>query len=155
MCSLKSNLRYVIIASDNSVVPNRQQTIIWTSHGLVYRCVYASLGLSEPSPRKECWCWRFIQFIYFYLLVCINIFKPLMCFICILSLWCFFIVFILCIHWPATMCTVYGFNRCVFYHVLGQRWANKRVQSIDSITNYPFPQLQIIWVDAKLVFFFF
>ena len=39
-------------------------------------------------------------------------------------------VFILCIHWPITLFNVYDFNLCVFYHVLGQRWPNKRVQSI-------------------------
>ena len=39
-------------------------------------------------------------------------------------------VFILCIHWPIAMFDVYDFNLCVFYHVLGQRWPNKRVQSV-------------------------
>ena len=48
---LKSNLRHVIIASDNGLAPNRQQAVIWTSDDLVYRCVYASPGLSEWSPR--------------------------------------------------------------------------------------------------------
>ena len=49
MCSLKSNLRYIFIPSDNCLAPNSQQAIIWTSDVLVYRCVYASLGLNELS----------------------------------------------------------------------------------------------------------
>ena len=51
MCSLKSNSWHIIIASGEGLTPNRQEAIIWTSDGLVYRCVYASLGLSEWNPR--------------------------------------------------------------------------------------------------------
>ena len=35
------------IGSDNGLVPNRQQDIIWTNDGLVYRCIYTSHGLTE------------------------------------------------------------------------------------------------------------
>ena len=44
---LNSNLRYVIIASDNGLAPIRHQAVIWTSDGPVYRCVCAPHGLSE------------------------------------------------------------------------------------------------------------
>ena len=47
---LQYKLRYVIIASDNGLAPIRHQTIIWTSDGLVYRCVCEPLGLSEFRP---------------------------------------------------------------------------------------------------------
>ena len=44
---LNSNLRYVIIASDNGLAPIRHQAVIWTSDGLIYWCVCAPYGLSE------------------------------------------------------------------------------------------------------------
>ena len=47
MCSLRFTSQYVIIGSDNGLVPNRQQAIIWTNDGLVYWGIYASLGLNE------------------------------------------------------------------------------------------------------------
>ena len=47
-----------------------------------------------------------------------------------LSFYSGYSVFILYIHWPTTMCNVYDSNLCVCYHVLGQKWPNKRVQSI-------------------------
>ena len=39
--------QYSIISSDNSLVPNRWQAIIWTNDGLSYWRIYASLGLNE------------------------------------------------------------------------------------------------------------
>ena len=36
-----------IIASDNGLSSNRQQAIIWTNDGLIYCCIYASLGRYE------------------------------------------------------------------------------------------------------------
>ena len=47
MCSLWCDWQYVIIGSDNGLAPNRRQVIIWTDDGLVYWCIYASLGLNE------------------------------------------------------------------------------------------------------------
>ena len=35
------------ISSDNGLVPNRQQDIIWTNDGLVFLHKFASLGLNE------------------------------------------------------------------------------------------------------------
>ena len=74
-------------------------------------------------------------FIHFYMLVCLNIqnfYKFYLYIITVMFLLFYsgYSVFILCIHWPTTMCNVYDFNLCVFYHVLGQKWPNKRVQSI-------------------------
>ena len=40
-----SNHQYASIGSDNGLVPNRQLAIIWTVAGLVYWCIYESLGL--------------------------------------------------------------------------------------------------------------
>ena len=47
MCSLGSNWQYIIIGSDNGLVPNRRQAIIWTNAGVVNCRIYASLGLNE------------------------------------------------------------------------------------------------------------
>ena len=52
MCFLGSNWQYVIIGSDKGWAPNRRQAIIWTSDGLVYWCIYASLGLNELIWRE-------------------------------------------------------------------------------------------------------
>ena len=49
MCSLWSNWQYVIIGSDIGLLPNRRQAIIWTNDGLVYRRIYAWLGLNGLS----------------------------------------------------------------------------------------------------------
>ena len=47
ICSQRSNYQYASIGSDNDLVPNRWKAIIWTKVGLVYWCIYASLGLNE------------------------------------------------------------------------------------------------------------
>ena len=47
MCSLGYNLQYGSIGSDNGLAPNRWQAIIWTNVGMLYWCIYASLGLNE------------------------------------------------------------------------------------------------------------
>ena len=47
VCSYRSNWQYSSIGSDNGLVPNRWQAIFWTNGGLVYWCIYASLGLNE------------------------------------------------------------------------------------------------------------
>ena len=47
--SLGSNLQYGSIGSDNGLAPNRRQAIIWTNVGMLYRRIYASLGLNELS----------------------------------------------------------------------------------------------------------
>ena len=47
VCSLGSNQQYSIISSDNGLDLIRWQAIIWTNNGLVYWCIYASLGLNE------------------------------------------------------------------------------------------------------------
>ena len=119
ICSLKLRLQHVI-NSDNGLAPNRKQAIIWTSDGLVYRCIYASLGLNVVQCRNDD-VDVFIHILY----ACF--FKY--CVLFVHSRRDVFIVFILCIHWPATMFHVYDFNLCVFDPVLGQRWPNKRVQS--------------------------
>ena len=59
------------IGSDNGLVPNRQQAIIWTNHGLGHSHIYASLSLNEiwwtyPEMDRLPWglpyghwtCWR-------------------------------------------------------------------------------------------------
>ena len=45
--SLKLLLSVQLTKSDNQFVPNRRQVIIWTNGGLVYWCIYASLGLNK------------------------------------------------------------------------------------------------------------
>ena len=45
MCSSGFNWQYIITGSDNCLVPNMWQAIIWISDGLVYWRIYASLGL--------------------------------------------------------------------------------------------------------------
>ena len=47
VCSLESNLQYVIIGSDNGLAPNSRQAIIWIKDGFVYWHMYASLSLNE------------------------------------------------------------------------------------------------------------
>ena len=42
VCSQGSNCQYSIISSDNGFAPARQQAIIWTNDGLIWRCIYAS-----------------------------------------------------------------------------------------------------------------
>ena len=45
MCSLGSNEQNAIIGSDNGMVPNKPQAIIWTNACLVHWRIYASPGL--------------------------------------------------------------------------------------------------------------
>ena len=47
MCSLVSNWQYGSIGSDNGLTLNRRHTIIWTSDGLGYWHIYASISLDE------------------------------------------------------------------------------------------------------------
>ena len=58
ICSLGSNWQYGTIGSDNGLAPNRQQVIIWANVGMLYWCIYASLGLNELSiyslPKTHC-----------------------------------------------------------------------------------------------------
>ena len=51
MCSLLFSWQYVIIGSNNSLVPNRQQAIIWTNVGQVYWRIYSSLGPNELTSE--------------------------------------------------------------------------------------------------------
>ena len=62
------------------------------------------------------------------------------------------------------MCNVYDFNLCVFYHVLGQKWPNKRVQSLIRVmvcvglNLYNTPEKPKLWqliIIVFIVFFFF
>ena len=52
VCSQGSNSQYASIGSDNALVPNRRQTIIWTNDDLGYQYMYASLGLNGINE----WC---------------------------------------------------------------------------------------------------
>ena len=47
MCSTGSNWQYAIIGPSKDLAPNRWQVFIWTSDGLDYWYIYASLGLYE------------------------------------------------------------------------------------------------------------
>ena len=47
ICSQGSNKQYGSIGSDNGLVLNWRQAIIWTNDGLVYWCIHASLSLNE------------------------------------------------------------------------------------------------------------
>ena len=47
ICSLWSNWQYGCIGSDNGLVPNRWQAIIWSNVGVFYWCNYVSLRLNE------------------------------------------------------------------------------------------------------------
>ena len=46
--SLFVKVQFIIfqIGLDNGLVSNKQQAIIWIKGGLVYGCIYASLGLN-------------------------------------------------------------------------------------------------------------
>ena len=41
-----NNIPDILDGSDNGLVPTRQQTIIWSNDGLLYWCIYVSLGLN-------------------------------------------------------------------------------------------------------------
>ena len=45
ICSLGSNWQYSSIGSDNDFAQTRRQVVIWTNDGIVYRLIYASLGI--------------------------------------------------------------------------------------------------------------
>ena len=47
VCSLGSDSQLTSIGSDNGLVPNRRQAIIWTNDGQFYRRIYASRSLNE------------------------------------------------------------------------------------------------------------
>ena len=47
-------LKYSSIGSDNGLALLRWQAIIWFNDGLVYWCIYVSLGLNE-SKQKDTW----------------------------------------------------------------------------------------------------
>ena len=47
LCSQGSNWQYASIGSDNGLVPNRRQAIIWNNGGLGCQLIYASRGLNE------------------------------------------------------------------------------------------------------------
>ena len=49
VCSQGFIWQYASIGSDNGLPPGRRQAIIWTNDGLVYLCIYASLGLNEST----------------------------------------------------------------------------------------------------------
>ena len=49
MCSLWSNLQYGSIGSDNGLVPDIRQAIIWTNDALGFWRIYASHDLNELS----------------------------------------------------------------------------------------------------------
>ena len=46
-CSQGFNKQYANTNSDNDLVPNRQQSIIWTNDGLVYWCSSALMSLQH------------------------------------------------------------------------------------------------------------
>ena len=46
VCFLESTSHLASIGSDNGLVSNMRQAIIWTSDGLAYWRIYASLGLN-------------------------------------------------------------------------------------------------------------
>ena len=47
ICSQRSNEQHTSIDSDNGLVPNRRQAIIWFDYGLIYWLKYASLHPDE------------------------------------------------------------------------------------------------------------
>ena len=51
--SFWSNWQYDIIGSDNGLMSNRRQTIIWSNDGMFYGRIYASLGLNGLSFSCE------------------------------------------------------------------------------------------------------
>ena len=56
VCFPRPNSQHASIDSDNGLVPNRQQVIIWNNNGLGYQCIYASLSLNESSSTS----WSFV-----------------------------------------------------------------------------------------------
>ena len=69
ICFLGSNWQYFIIDSNNGLASNRRQAIIGTNVGLVYRHIYASLGLNSDLSckglRVQCWypCTNFVAMV--------------------------------------------------------------------------------------------
>ena len=53
ICSQGSNYQHVSIGSDNGLVPNRWQAIIWNKGGLLYLGIYASLSLKELMHKMK------------------------------------------------------------------------------------------------------
>ena len=53
VCPLESSQNYFRIGSYNGLAPTRRQAIIWTNDGLVWWCIYASLGLNELSSQTN------------------------------------------------------------------------------------------------------
>ena len=51
ICSLWLNWQCTIIDSDNGLVPNRRQAIVWSSNGGFYWRIYASFVLSELTNK--------------------------------------------------------------------------------------------------------
>ena len=45
-----ADYQFVVICSNNSLVPNKPQAIIWTNSSLDYSRIYASLGFNELIP---------------------------------------------------------------------------------------------------------
>ena len=110
---LKFNLRYVIIASDNGLAPIGHQAVIWTSDGLVHRCVCAPHGLSDYGQCRNV---DADVFVHFYMLVCLNIPNFYEFFFYIITVMVFFVV----LFWFFCFYSVYTLTwlRCVMYMIL-------------------------------------
>ena len=69
-CSLGSNWWYGRIGSDNGLVPNRWQAINWINDGMLYLCIYASLGVNELTGYdiRE----KYLQNLPFYWVLIVN-----------------------------------------------------------------------------------
>ena len=66
ICFLGCNWQYDSIGSDNGLVPNRRQAIIWSNVGMFYWPIYASLGLNELNnmvSMRETMTWVTISLI--------------------------------------------------------------------------------------------
>ena len=58
VCSQGTNQQYSNIVSDNGLALNRWQAIFWNCVGMLYWCIYASLGLND---NKEIQCGAIIM----------------------------------------------------------------------------------------------
>ena len=55
ICFEGSNYQYTSIGSDDGLLLNRWQAIIWTSASLVFKWIYASIGLNESALFSLTW----------------------------------------------------------------------------------------------------
>ena len=96
--SLGSNWEYGSIGSDNGLVPNRHQAIIWSSAGMLYWCIYVSLGSHELVAWWNMFYYQHgVDKIWF---ACYDVYN--------FKQWLFCIYIYICIHMCSCICICLG-----------------------------------------------